>query len=121
MARLKNPNLKRAGDVCSYTQDQQLEIMKCMDSVEYFLDSYCQIQHAVKGAIPFKLFPYQRRVASAFQEHRLTITLAPRQIGKCLYSSTIVEALDVSSINTIKKFILWMVNRKRYDEIYKNV
>lgn len=82
MARLKNPHLKKAGDVCSYTEDQQMELTRCIDSAEYFLDNYCMIQHAVKGAIPFKLFPYQRRVANAFQHHRLTITLAPRQIGK---------------------------------------
>lgn len=118
---MKNPHLKRANEECEYDVSHIEEMQKCAISAEYFLNNFCMIQHAVKGAIPFHLFPYQKRVVNAFQDNRLVITLAPRQIGKCLNSSTSVTALDVSSINTIKKFILWIFDRKLYNEIYKNV
>lgn len=53
-----------------------------MDDPEYFIDKYCQIQHAVQGSIRFALRPYQRKIISTFANNRLSIALAPRQIGK---------------------------------------
>lgn len=53
-----------------------------MEDAEYFIDKYCQIQHAVHGSIRFALRPYQRKIISTFANNRLSIALAPRQIGK---------------------------------------
>jgi hypothetical protein len=53
-----------------------------MDDPEYFIHNYCQIQSAVSGSIPFHLRPYQRKIVKCFHENRLSIALAPRQIGK---------------------------------------
>lgn len=53
-----------------------------MEDPEYFIDTYCQIQHAVQGSIRFALRPYQRNIIKTFAENRLSIALAPRQIGK---------------------------------------
>ena len=78
----KNPFLKKANEQHDYTAEQVIELEKCMSDPEYFIDTYCQIQHAVHGSIPFKLYPYQRKMIRAFAEHRLCITLAARQIGK---------------------------------------
>ena len=77
-----NPFLKRANEEHDYTGLQILELQKCMNDVLYFVDTYCQLQHPVKGSMPFKLRPYQIRVLKAFQENRLSIVLAARQIGK---------------------------------------
>lgn len=82
MARAKNPFLKKANEQHDYTIEQVLELEKCMSDPEYFIDTYCQIQHAVHGSIPFKLYPYQRKMIRAFADHRLSIALAARQIGK---------------------------------------
>jgi hypothetical protein len=77
-----NPLLKRAYEEHDYTGEQILELDKCSRDPIYMIDKYAQIQHPVRGSIPFALRPYQRRVLDAFHNHRLSITLAPRQIGK---------------------------------------
>lgn len=82
MAKAKNPFLKRANEQHEYTADQVLELRRCAEDAEYFIDTYCQIQHAVHGSIPFKLRPYQKRIVNTFANNRLSIALAPRQIGK---------------------------------------
>jgi hypothetical protein len=82
MAKAKNPYLKRANEQHDYTVDQVRELQRCMHDAEYFIDKYCQIQHAVKGTIQFALRPYQRRMIKTFANNRLSIALAPRQIGK---------------------------------------
>jgi hypothetical protein len=78
----KNPFLKRANETHDYTPEQIQELARCAEDAEYFIDTYCQIQHATDGTIPFTLRPYQKRIVKTFSENRLSIALAPRQIGK---------------------------------------
>lgn len=78
----KNPYLKKANQQLEYTPDMVQELLKCSNDVEYFVDTYCEIQHAVHGSIPFKIRDYQRRILHTFSNYRLSIALAPRQIGK---------------------------------------
>lgn len=82
MAKASNPYLKRANAQHDYTPDQIAEIMRCFEDPEHFIVNYCMIQHPVKGAIPFALRPYQQRIVRTFANNRLSIALAPRQIGK---------------------------------------
>lgn len=82
MAKSNNPALKRANEQHPYTGEQILELKKCKESAEYFINNYCQIQHAVQGSIPFTLRQYQKNIIKTFSENRLSIALAPRQIGK---------------------------------------
>lgn len=82
MAKAKNPYLKRANEQHEYTSEMIEELARCVEDAEYFIDTYCQIQHPVQGSIPFKLREYQRRIISTFAGNRLSIALAPRQIGK---------------------------------------
>lgn len=77
----KNPYLKRANDQHGFTSEQVVEFAKCMEDPEYFLDQFCVIQTAA-GSSPFKLRPYQKRMVRLFADNRLSIALAPRQIGK---------------------------------------
>lgn len=82
MAKVKNPNLKRANEQHEYTPQQINELRRCAKDPEYFISKYCQIQHAIKGSIPFKLYPFQRNMIHTFATNRFVIVLAPRQIGK---------------------------------------
>lgn len=82
MAALKNPYLKQANATDEYDAHRVNELRKCIDSAEYFIHNYCQIQHAVHGSIPFHVRPYQKRLLDTFQNNRLSIALASRQIGK---------------------------------------
>lgn len=78
----QNPYLKKANEQFDYTGDLLLELEKCRNDVLYFVNTYCQLQHPIHGSAPFTLRPYQIRVLKAFQENRLCIVLAARQIGK---------------------------------------
>lgn len=78
----QNPYLKKANEVHDYTGEQIIELQKCSNDVLHFVNEYCYLQHPVRGSAPFKLRPYQIRVLKAFQENRLSIVLAARQIGK---------------------------------------
>jgi Terminase RNaseH-like domain/Terminase large subunit, T4likevirus-type, N-terminal len=78
----RNPFLKRANEQLQYTAEQVVELGKCMTDPEYFIDTYCMLQHSTEGSMPFKLRPYQRKMVRLFADNRLSIALAPRQIGK---------------------------------------
>ena len=82
MPRPKNPYLKGANIQHSYTAEQVLELQKCMDDPEYFIDTYCQLQHATEGAMPFHPRDYQRKMIRTFHKKRRVIVLSARQTGK---------------------------------------
>lgn len=84
MGKPKNPFLKKANAQHGYSAHELNELKRCMEDPAYFIDTYCQIQHPIRGSIPFKLFPYQRRMLDAFHTNRLAIALTSRQIGKAL-------------------------------------
>jgi hypothetical protein len=83
----KNPYLKKANEQHEYNIDQITELRRCSESAIYFVKNYCQIQHPVRGNIPFALYPYQERMLTAFQENKLVVTLASRQVGKSQVAS----------------------------------
>ena len=62
-------------------KQQILEIKKCKESIVYFIENYCYIQHPVEGVIPFKLYEFQREVLREFTSHRFNIVNKSRQIG----------------------------------------
>lgn len=78
----KNPYLKKANVIQEWTPDQIQELAKCADDPVYFISTYCKLQHPVKGAIPFKMYEYQKEMVRSYQQNRLTIVLCPRQGGK---------------------------------------
>jgi hypothetical protein len=82
MSRQKNPYLKKANAQHEYTAEQVIELQRCMDDPVYFIRKYCVIQHAVKGAIPFALYPYQEKLIRTFDKQRQVIVLSARQTGK---------------------------------------
>ena len=116
---MKNPQLKRAYTTDEYTPKMISELAKCQKDPIYFMKSYIKIQHPVRGTIPFSLYEFQERFVHHMQNNRFTITLQPRQCGKCVRSTT--------AINTIKKpagfrkFLLKYLDRKTYDNLFQNL
>ena len=55
-----NSSLKRIGIDFSYTEEQVLEIAKCVKDPIYFIDNYCYIVTLDHGIQPFKLYDCQR-------------------------------------------------------------
>lgn len=82
MGRLKNPNIKRANAEHEYTIEQISELDRCMNDPVYFIQTYCRIQHPVRGAIPFDLYDYQIDMIRAYVEKKDVAVLSARQTGK---------------------------------------
>lgn len=83
----KNPYLKRANEQYDYSYEQIQEMARCMDDPAYFIRTYCQIQHPVKGSVPFALYDYQVNMLNTFKDNRHSIVLSARQTGKSATSA----------------------------------
>ena len=59
---LGNPLLKKANVPVEFTKEQIQEYQKCMDDPVYFISNYVKVTHPVRGLVPFKLYPFQKRI-----------------------------------------------------------
>ena len=82
-----NPELKRSNVLFEYNKEETLEIKKCAEDVTYF-SKYCQVMTDT-GLNYIKLREYQISVLKEYQNNRMNIFLAPRQVGKSITSSII--------------------------------
>ena len=71
-------------------QDIVDEIQRCKDDPEYFIKTYVNIEHPIKGIIPFNLYKFQSRILKDMIGERLNILRKFRQAGAttlcCAYS-----------------------------------
>jgi len=81
---LGNPSIKRDGVVQEWTKELVQEYYKCSKDPVYFAEKYCKVISLDKGLVPFKLYPYQKKMFGQFNEHRFNIVLACRQSGKSI-------------------------------------
>lgn len=63
------------------------EYVKCADDPVYFIENYVKIVHVDYGLVPFKMYPFQKKMVQMYHNNRFSITLASRQIGK---STTVI-------------------------------
>ena len=64
------------------THAQATELAKCIQDPKYFMTEHCWIQHPTKGRLKFDLFPYQQELVDTYHQHRYSIALISRQMGK---------------------------------------
>ena len=79
---LGNPLLKKANQDLEFTKDQIIEIQKCMEDPQYFVENYIKIVSLDKGLVPFKMYNFQKDMLGTFHKNRFTICKLPRQSGK---------------------------------------
>ena len=79
---LGNPNLKKAHTPSRFTKKQVQEVMKCLESPKYFIETYLKIVTIDKGLVPFEMYDFQRKMVDTFHDNRFTICKLPRQSGK---------------------------------------
>ena len=87
---LDSEQIKKANKKHKYTKSQVLELEKCMDIKTgplYFMKKFMKIQHPTKGSVPFQPFAYQERLVEAYNNHRFSISMLPRQTGKTTCAS----------------------------------
>ena len=81
---LGNPNIKKDGVVSNFDEEQVLEYARCMKDPVYFVEKYAKIISLDKGLVPFRLYPYQKKMFKHFKENRFNVVLACRQSGKSI-------------------------------------
>jgi len=74
---------------------------KCSKNCEYFTKNYVKVVHPIRGLVNFDLYPFQSRILSEFQDHRLTILRKFRQAGCTTLMAA--YALHFCIFNTNKK------------------
>ena len=89
-AYLGNPNLFKANTKQEYTEQQVIEIAKCMEEPAYFISKYIKIVSIDEGLVPFNMYKFQEKMVHTFHNNRFSICKLPRQSGK---STTIIAYL----------------------------
>ena len=87
---LDTEQVKKANKAHKYTEEQVLQLEKCMDHIDgplYFMENFMRIQHPTKGEMPFKPYEYQKRLIKSYNDHRFSIAMLPRQTGKTTCAS----------------------------------
>ena len=68
-----------------YDQDMLREFQQCCDPIDgpmFFMKQYVRIQHPTRGGIKFVPFDYQEDLVKNYNEHRYSINMLGRQMGK---------------------------------------
>jgi hypothetical protein len=79
---LGNPKLKRSGVQVEYTNEQLIEITRCIKDPVYFIKNYVKIVNVDLGLIPFDMWDFQEEMVRGFHSNRFSIAKMPRQVGK---------------------------------------
>ena len=79
---LGNPKLKRSGVQVEYTNDQLIEITRCIKDPVYFIKNYVKIVNVDLGLISFDMWDFQVEMVRGFHSQRFSIAKMPRQVGK---------------------------------------
>ena len=77
-----NANLKAAGVVIPFTQEDIQEYIKCSQDPVYFIDNYCYIVTLDAGIQKFKLYDCQKEKIRTIHDNRKVIIMEGRQQGK---------------------------------------
>lgn len=95
MAKLNQSGLiKKPNTIEIFTAQQVQELVACADPVTgpaYFMTHFFHIQHPTKGAILYQPFEYQKELLDVYHLHKDSICMLSRQLGKCLYESTMIN------------------------------
>lgn len=89
--------IKRAHKQHRWTEHQIEELAKCQDPVSgphYFMNNYFYIQHPTKGKMKYTAYDYQVDLINAYHEHRFSVAMMGRQLGKCLTSDVTISIMN---------------------------
>lgn len=129
-ARSKNSKLRKQEYQYDYTAEQIQEIRKSINDPIYFIETYVRIQHPSRGAVNFKLYDYQKELIELYSSPEDSIVLSARQTGKCFFYKGFLETIQLgglkktfrhSIIYNIKKFILFIIDRRVYYDTFGKV
>jgi len=79
---LENVFVKSPFKVERFTDDNVRELALCAQDPVYFIDTYCWVQHPIRGKVQFKLYDYQKELIQCYHKNRYSINMLGRQMGK---------------------------------------
>ena len=62
-------------------QDYLEEFVKSRENPAYFMSRYVRVTHPVRGLVPFKLYPFQKKIVKDLDENRFNVLRKFRQAG----------------------------------------
>ena len=62
-------------------QDFLQEFVKSREDPAYFMSNYIKVTHPVRGLVPFKLYPFQKRIVKNIDDYRFNVLRKFRQAG----------------------------------------
>lgn len=87
-----NGEAKKATDLTYY--EQQIEYMRCAEDPIYYIETYLTVFDQTVGEegkiVPFKLFPFQRRLIDAYTNERFCVANKYRQAGVSTCTSAFI-------------------------------
>ena len=87
---LDSEQIKKAHKKHKYNKTQVEQLEKCMDPKTgplFFMETFMRIQHPTKGEMAFHPYPFQKRLIEAYNDHRFSVAMLPRQTGKTTCAS----------------------------------
>ncbi len=108
-----NKLLKKQGIEIQYTQEQIDEYVKCSQDAVYFINKYVKIVTLDEGVVPFKLWPFQKKLIHLLHKERFVIGKLLRQVGK---TSTVIAYFVWLTIFTGDLNILIAANKRQTAE-----
>lgn len=105
---LGNTQVKRHGVKQPWTDEEVDEYIKCKNDIVYFAEKYIKVVHVDWGLVDFKLYPYQKKMLTHFDNNPFSIVLACRQSGKSI--SSIAYLLHFIVFNS-DKLVAILANR----------
>jgi hypothetical protein len=57
------------------------EFLSCQQDFSYFAENYLKINHPVRGTIPLKLYPFQKKLLDIYEKNKFVLALKFRQGG----------------------------------------
>lgn len=85
-----NGLIKKGGAQQELGPEHLIEYVKCRNSPIYFAENYCRIISVDDGIVPFKLYPFQKRMIKQYYENRFSLTVTARQMGKTTCVATFI-------------------------------
>ena len=109
-----------------YTEKQLFQLARCVKDPIYFMENFMMIQHPIKGAQLIELYPFQLDLVAAFHEHRFTVALTARQMGKttCAAGYLLWRAMfvpDTTILLTANKLVQALEIMERIRYCYENL
>jgi hypothetical protein len=89
------------------------EIGKCLSDPVYAIESYLETEDRTqKGFVPFKLFPRQKELVTAYKKHDHNIVMKPRQAGISTTTAAYLAILTALASNKSTQKILIAANKQ---------